>query len=58
MRADVCARTLRQKVLKPGGSATVIEGDHGSWYCHPQTAEASRTVAVSSRSRRGLAATR
>ena len=34
---------LRQ-VLRPGGSITVIEGDHGSWYCHPQTPESSRTV--------------
>jgi len=39
-------RALRRlrRVLRPGGSITVIEGDHGSWYCHPQTAEASRTV--------------
>jgi len=36
--------TLR-RLLKPGGTITVIEGDHGSWYCHPQTAAASRTVA-------------
>jgi SAM-dependent methyltransferase len=36
-------RSLRQ-VLRAGGSITVIEGDHGSWYCHPQTPEASRTV--------------
>jgi ubiquinone/menaquinone biosynthesis C-methylase UbiE len=31
-------------VLRPGGSITTIEGDHGSWYCHPQTPEAARTV--------------
>jgi SAM-dependent methyltransferase len=31
-------------VLRSGGSITVIEGDHGSWYCHPQTREASRAV--------------
>ena len=37
-------RALR-RVLRPGGSITVIEGDHGSWYCHPQTPEAARTVA-------------
>lgn len=36
-------RELR-RVLRPAGSITVIEGDHGSWYCHPQTPEASRTV--------------
>jgi SAM-dependent methyltransferase len=32
------------RVLRAGGSITVIEGDHGSWYCHPQTAESLRTV--------------
>jgi ubiquinone/menaquinone biosynthesis C-methylase UbiE len=32
------------RVLRNGGTITVIEGDHGSWYCHPQTPEASRTV--------------
>jgi SAM-dependent methyltransferase len=31
--------TLR-KVLKPGGSITVIEGDHGSCYFYPETEEA------------------
>jgi SAM-dependent methyltransferase len=33
-----------RRVLRPGGTLTVIEGDHGSWYCHPQTEAASRTV--------------
>jgi ubiquinone/menaquinone biosynthesis C-methylase UbiE len=39
-------RALRAlaRVLRPGGEITAIEGDHGSWYCHPQTPEASRTV--------------
>ena len=32
------------RVLRPGGSITAIEGDHGSWYCSPQTAEAARAV--------------
>jgi len=32
------------KYLRKGGSLTVIEGDHGSFYCHPQTKEASRAV--------------
>jgi SAM-dependent methyltransferase len=36
-------RNLR-RVLRCGGSITVIEGDHGSWYCHPQTAESLQTV--------------
>jgi len=42
--APVEALRLLKRVLRPGGSITVIEGDHGSWYCHPQTLEASRTV--------------
>ena len=33
-----------RRVIKPGGTLTAIEGDHGSWYCHPQTAAAVRTV--------------
>lgn len=33
-----------RRVLKPGGTLTAIEGDHGSWYCHPQTVAAERTV--------------
>ncbi|MCP4690331.1 MAG: methyltransferase domain-containing protein [Desulfobacterales bacterium] len=44
-----------KKVLKKGGSITVIEGDHGSFYCHPETEEARRTVAcmVESQARMG-----
>lgn len=30
--------------LKPGGSLTVIEGDHGSAYFHPDSREAWRTI--------------
>jgi len=33
-----------RRVLKPGGSLTVIEGDHGSFYCHPETPRARQTV--------------
>jgi len=36
-------RALR-RVLKPGGTITVIEGDHGSFYCHPETPRARQTV--------------
>jgi SAM-dependent methyltransferase len=36
-------RSLR-RLLKPGGTITVIEGDHGSFYCHPETVAARRTV--------------
>jgi SAM-dependent methyltransferase len=31
-------------VLRPGGSITVIEGDHGSFYCHPESEAARRCV--------------
>ncbi len=31
-------------LLKPGGSITAIEGDHGSTYFHPDSAAAQRTV--------------
>jgi ubiquinone/menaquinone biosynthesis C-methylase UbiE len=34
---------LRTK-LRPGGSLTVIEGDHGSAYFHPQSEEAQQTI--------------
>lgn len=30
--------------LKPGGTITVIEGDHGSFYCHPESHEAQLAV--------------
>ena len=33
-----------QTVLKPGGTLTVIEGDHGSTYFHPDSASAKRAV--------------
>jgi SAM-dependent methyltransferase len=33
-----------RRLLKPGGTITVIEGDHGSFYCHPETRESRRTV--------------
>jgi len=33
-----------RSVLKPGGTITVIEGDHGSTYFHPDNADARRTV--------------
>jgi SAM-dependent methyltransferase len=32
------------QVLKPGGSITVIEGDHGSAYFHPDSGHARRAV--------------
>ena len=33
-----------QRVLRREGTITVIEGDHGSWFCYPQTPEATRVV--------------
>jgi len=33
-----------KRVLKPGGSLTVIEGDHGSTYFHPGSEHANRAV--------------
>lgn len=33
-----------KRVLKPGGSLTAIEGDHGSFYCYPQTPAARQVV--------------
>jgi len=33
-----------RRVLKPGGSITVIEGDHGSAYFHPDSGYARRAV--------------
>ena len=40
---DAALRALK-RVLQPGGSLTLIEGDHGSWYCSPHTPESSRVV--------------
>lgn len=36
-------RSLK-RLLRPKGSITVIEGDHGSYYSHPRSEEASRVV--------------
>jgi ubiquinone/menaquinone biosynthesis C-methylase UbiE len=33
-----------RRVLKPGGSITVIEGDHGSAYFHPDSDAARRAI--------------
>lgn len=34
-----------RRILKPGGSITVIEGDHGSAYFHPDSEYARRAIA-------------
>jgi SAM-dependent methyltransferase len=44
LAAPQAALEAVKRVLRPGGTITAIEGDHGSWFCHPQTPEASRTV--------------
>jgi len=42
---DPVGALLRLKaVLKPGGTATVIEGDHGSTYFHPDSPDARHAV--------------
>ncbi|MER7578565.1 L-histidine N(alpha)-methyltransferase [Kitasatospora sp. NPDC097691] len=33
-----------RRVLRPGGTITVIEGDHGSAFFHPRSAAATRTI--------------
>jgi SAM-dependent methyltransferase len=33
-----------KRVLKRGGTITLIEGDHGSFYCHPDSPDARRNV--------------
>jgi ubiquinone/menaquinone biosynthesis C-methylase UbiE len=40
------ARALKhlRPMLKPGGTLTVIEGDHGSTFFHPHSAEAWRVI--------------
>jgi SAM-dependent methyltransferase len=40
----VAALRRIRSILKPGGALTVIEGDHGSCYFHPPSAEAWRTI--------------
>ncbi|MFQ5627831.1 MAG: methyltransferase domain-containing protein [bacterium] len=43
LQRPVIALLALRKVLKKGGSMTVIEGDHGSCYFHPENDEALRT---------------
>jgi protein-L-isoaspartate O-methyltransferase len=42
-RPEAALQALKQ-MLKPGGTLTVIEGDHGSAYYHPQSALAQRAI--------------
>jgi SAM-dependent methyltransferase len=38
------ALTVLKKFIKPGGTITVIEGDHGSTYFHPDSVHAHRAI--------------
>ena len=38
------ALVMLKRVLKPGGTITVIEGDHGSFFCHPPSENISAAV--------------
>jgi SAM-dependent methyltransferase len=38
------ALIVLQRLIKPGGTVTVIEGDHGSTYFHPDSVAAQRAV--------------
>ncbi|HEX3043920.1 MAG TPA: class I SAM-dependent methyltransferase, partial [Bacillota bacterium] len=40
----VAALEALSRVLKPNGTMTVIEGDHGSTYFHPESAAARQTI--------------
>ena len=44
LREPVKALGELRRVLKTGGSITVIEGDHGSAYFHPESMEALQTI--------------
>lgn len=33
-----------RRLVRPGGAVTVIEGDHGSFYCYPESPLARKTV--------------
>jgi ubiquinone/menaquinone biosynthesis C-methylase UbiE len=44
LRDPLAALARLKLVLKPGGSITVIEGDHGSTYFHPHSEEAQRAI--------------
>jgi SAM-dependent methyltransferase len=44
LHEPAAALALLKKVLKKGGTITVIEGDHGSAYYHPRSSAAQATI--------------
>jgi len=44
LRDPALALANLKKVLKPGGTITVIEGDHGSAYFYPQSSHAQKNI--------------
>jgi hypothetical protein len=44
LAAPAAALAALRRVVRPGGSITVIEGDHGSAYFHPDSEPARRAV--------------
>ena len=44
LRVPVEALRILNRLLRPGGSMTVIEGDHGSTYFHPDSSAAHRAI--------------
>jgi len=44
LHRPLAALRALKRVLKPGGSFTVIEGDHGSTYFHPDSAAAHEAI--------------
>jgi ubiquinone/menaquinone biosynthesis C-methylase UbiE len=45
LKNPVEALTILKGLIKPGGTITVIEGDHGSAYFHPDSAYAHKAIA-------------
>ena len=46
LRDPLAVLASLRRVLKPGGTLTAIEGDHGTYLCHPQSAASDRAVRV------------